>query len=62
MGIAFGLNEDLIKDRLKAEAVSVQDTIYNNDAAAMKAVTDKSWSYMKRAHLHAGGMGTTAIA
>ena len=62
MGIAFGLNEDLIKDRMKAEAVSVQDTIYNNDAAAMKAVTDKTWSYMKRAHLHAGGMGTTAIA
>lgn len=62
MGIAFGLNEDLIKDRLKADAVAVQETIYKNDQAAMKAVTDKSWSYMKRAHLHAGGMGTTAVA
>ncbi len=62
MGIAFGLNEDLIKDRLKADAVEVQETKYNNDKAAIKAVTDKSWSYMKRAHLHAGGMGTTAVA
>ena len=62
MGVVFGLNEDMIKSRLKADAVAVQATIYNNDASASKAVTSKSWSYMKRAHLHAGGMGTTAVA
>lgn len=62
MGVVFGLNEDAIKDQLKSDAVAVQETIYNNDEAAMKKVTDKSWTYMKRAHLHAGGMGTTAIA
>lgn len=62
MGIVFGLNEDAIKDQLKADAVAVQETIYKNDETAMKAVLDKSWTYMKRAHLHAGGMGTTAIA
>ncbi len=62
MGIVFGLNEEMIKSRLKADAVAVEATVYQNDANASKAVISKSWSYMKRAHLHAGGMGTTAVA
>ncbi len=62
MGIVFGLNEDLIKSRLKADAAEVQGTIYKDDKVAAKAVVDKSWNYMQRAHLHAGGMGTTAVA
>lgn len=62
MGIVFGLNEDVIKSRLKADAAEVQATIYQNDGVAAKAVADKSWNYMQRAHLHAGGMGTTAVA
>ena len=40
----------------------VQTTAYQDEVAAAKAVVDKSWTYMKRAHLHAGGMGTTAVA
>lgn len=62
MGVVFGLNEDAIKSRLKADAAEVLETAYQGDAIASKAVVDKSWSYMKRAHLHAGGMGTTTIA
>jgi uncharacterized membrane protein YebE (DUF533 family) len=62
MGIVFGLNEDLIKSRLKADAAEVQGTIYKDDMVASKAVVDKSWNYMQRAHLHAGGMGATAVA
>lgn len=62
LGIAFGLNEDSIKGRLKASAALVRETAYNNDDAAIKVVLDNSWNYMKRAHLHAGGMGTTALA
>lgn len=62
MGIVFGLNEDLIKGRLKASAAEVQATVYKGNDAAIKPVLDKSWSYMQRAHLHAGGMGTTALA
>ncbi len=61
MGIVFGLNEDLIKSRLKASATEVRETVYKADDAAIKAVLDKSWNYMQRAHLHAGGMGTTAL-
>jgi hypothetical protein len=62
LGIVFGLNEDAIKDRMEASAVEVRETVYHNDDAAIKAVLSKSWSYMKRAHLHAGAMGTTALA
>ena len=61
MGVVFGLNEDSIKSRLKASAAEGRETIYKRDDAAIKAVLDKSWVYMQRAHLHAGGMGTTAL-
>lgn len=62
MGIVFGANEDAIKDRLKDSAAEARITIYHGDDTAIKAVLDKSWAYMKRSHLHAGGMGTTALA
>jgi hypothetical protein len=61
MGIVFGANEDAIKSRLKAAAAEVRDSAYRGDEAALKAVLDKSWVYLQRAHLHAGGMGTTAL-
>jgi hypothetical protein len=62
MGIVFGLNEDAIKSRLKASAAEVRDTVYKGEDPAIKAVLDKSWTYMQRAHLHAGGMGSTALS
>ncbi len=62
MGLAFGAAEDSIKDRLKGDAAAVLDTVYGGDQAKADAVSSKSWTYMKRAHLHAGGMGTTAVA
>ena len=61
-GIIFGLNEDSIKSRLKAAAAEVRESVYNSDDEAIKKILDKSWVYMQRAHLHAGGMGTTAVA
>lgn len=62
MGITFGLNEDAIKSRLDAAAAAAPASVYQQDEAAKKAVLDKSWTYMQRAHLHAGSLGTTAIA
>ena len=61
MGIVFGLNEATIKNRLKASAVEVRDTVYKGDDVTGKAVQDKAWIYMQRAHLHAGAMGATAL-
>ena len=61
MGIVFGLNEDVIKDKLAGDTAAVTATAYAGDATAAKAVVDKSWSYMQRAHLHGGSIGTAAI-
>lgn len=62
MGIVFGLNEDVIKSRLNASAMEVRDSVYKDNESSIKPVLDKSWNYMQRAHLHAGGMGTTAVS
>jgi hypothetical protein len=62
LGIVFGLNEEAIKSRLASSAAGVRETVYQGNDAVIKAVLDKSWVYMQRAHLHAGGMGTTAFA
>ena len=66
LGIAFGLKEDAIKDNIKARAEAAMDTAYvtadgSFDQAKFKAVTAKSWIYIKRAHLHANGIGTAAL-
>jgi hypothetical protein len=61
MGGIFGLNEDIIKNRLAASASAVMTTVYHGDAAAAEPVLAKSWDYMQRAHLHGGAIGTAAI-
>ena len=62
LGGTFGAFEDNIKGTLEASAMAVKDTVYQGDEAAMKKITGKSWTYMKRAHLHANGLGTAALA
>lgn len=61
IGIAFGAAEDDMKGRLKASAAQVLAERYGGDEAKAKAVVDKSWSYQKRAHLHAGGLGASSL-
>ncbi len=62
LGVVFGLNEEAITSRLAASAAAAPAAVYNGDAAAIKAVLAKSWVYMQRSHLHAGALGTTAVA
>lgn len=62
LGVVFGLNEEAITSRLAASAAAAPAAVYNGDAAAVKAVLAKSWTYMQRSHLHAGALGTTAVA
>ncbi len=61
LGIVFGLNEDIIKLRLKRSAIEVRESVYHSNDTAIAAVLEKSWTYMQRAHLHAGGLGATAV-
>jgi len=46
-------------DAEKAKAAEVHEA---NVKAKMKKVTDKSWVYLKRAHMHASGLGAIALA
>jgi hypothetical protein len=61
LGVIFGANEDAIKSRLKASATAVRTSVYHDDDVALKASLDKSWVYVQRAHLHAGGLGAAAV-
>jgi len=62
LGATFGLFEKDVKGHLKAEAAAVKDLVYKGDEAKMKKITDKSWVYCKRAHMHGSGLGAIALA
>jgi len=62
LGGAFGIAEDAMKSRLRASADNVLETVYGGDEQKRDAVVSKSWSYLKRAHLHGGGIGAAALA
>ena len=60
-GGAFGGFEDSLKGHLKGKGQEVLATVYKGDEAEMKKVLEKSWTYFKRAHLHANGLGIIAL-
>lgn len=62
LGAAFGAGEDSLKGGLKSSGEAVLDSVYKGDVGAMDKVLAKSWVYYKRAHLHANGLGTSALA
>lgn len=62
IGVVFGAAEDDLKNALSDRAKAVATTVYEGDATKAKATLGKAFTYVKRAHLHAGAMGTTAVA
>lgn len=68
LGMAFGGAEEQLKAKLAsggAAWVDAQVRSGKDHAEAESAsakVVEKSWIYMKRAHLHANGLGTSALA
>jgi hypothetical protein len=62
LGGSFGAVEDSIKGHLRSSAEAVFETAYQGDASKRDAVVSKSWTYMKRAHLHGGAIGAAALA
>ncbi len=61
MGGVFGAFEAPLKQSLSERAESVRDAVYGGDSARMTSVLDKSFTYLKRAHLHAGSIGAVAL-
>jgi hypothetical protein len=62
LGAAFGAAEDDLKDHLRESAQAVLESVYAGDESQARPVVGKSWTYFKRAHLHANALGTTALA
>jgi len=62
LGGAFGANEEGIKGKLESSADAVLESVYGGDSERRDAVVSKSWSYLKRAHMHGGAIGTAALA
>ncbi len=62
LGGLFGVAEGAIKNHLRSSAEVVLDTVYDGDTNKLDAVVSKSWTYMKRAHLHGGAIGAAALA
>jgi hypothetical protein len=61
LGGVFGGAEDALRGSLKASGEAVLAPVYGGDAAKLKAVLDKSWTYCKRAHLHGGAIGAVVL-
>jgi hypothetical protein len=60
LGGLFGAQEASIKANLKARAVAVSAAMYQGDASKIDYTAGRAWTYLKRAHMHAGGIGAAA--
>lgn len=61
LGGIYGSYEDAIKEHFYKKALTVSESVYNNNQEIMKVVAEKSWEYMKHAHTHAVGLGPATL-
>ena len=61
LGGAFGAKEDSIQEFIRSQAQPVFTTVYKSDNVQVDKVVDKSFDYLIRSHLHAGGIGTASL-
>jgi hypothetical protein len=69
LGVVFGVGEDAIREGFLADAEASR-ALYLEKAkgdseaatAAIRRMDETAWRYFLRAHLHAGGIGSIAIA
>jgi hypothetical protein len=61
LGAIFGLFEDALKGGFEKTALQTFEAEADPQAAAAR-LAGRSWSYLKRSHLHANGLGTSALA
>jgi len=60
-GAIFGLFEEALKEGFEKTALQTLASEVDPQAAAA-GLAGRSWSYLKRSHLHANGLGTAALA
>ncbi len=65
IAIVFGVNEDLFKNKIKADLQnntkiqSIQDDVARE--MLLKTEADKNWRYYQRFHFHSTGIGSMAL-
>lgn len=59
LGIVQGLFEDSIQEEFRSLATQTE---ISADAQSTNRLVGKCWNYVKRSHLHANGLGTSALA
>lgn len=62
LGALFGLAEESVKAKLLETAKQTLAASATDLEQEAKSLTGRAWTYMKRAHLHANGLGTSALA
>lgn len=62
LGAVFGLAEDAVKDGFLETAKQTLAGSATDLEQEAGALVGRAWTYMKRAHLHANGLGTAALA
>lgn len=62
LGGLFGAFEDPLKTGLYQQGQQVLASVYTGDTEKLQTVVNKGWIYFKRAHMHAGGIGTATLA
>ena len=58
----MGGAEEPLRQYWQAGAQQVLPTVYNNDVQKIAPVIERAWRSLIRAHLHAGAIGTAAVA
>ncbi len=62
LGALFGLVEDSIKEGFLETAKQTLASSATDVEQEARSLTGRAWTYMKRSHLHANGLGTSALA
>lgn len=61
MGGLFGLVDEQIENYLDDSGTAVLESVYHGDVAKKDAVAKKAFTYLRRAHLHGGGIGAASL-
>ena len=62
LGAWMGANEGFFKDDFKQTVKVNAVKIFGNDKAKMDRAEERAWTYTKRAHMHAAGVGASGLA
>lgn len=61
MGAWMGADEGFFKNDFKQTVKANATKVYGNDKAKMDRAEERAWTYTKRAHMHAAGVGPIGL-